>query len=102
MKHVLKGFITLVLVLSCASSEKQAVVSEAPFVWEAANVYFLLIDRFCNGDTTNDVQFSRTAEPSKLRGFEGGDIKGILKKLEEGYFTKLGVNAIWMLSLIHI
>ena len=100
MKHVLKGFITLVLVLSCASSEKQAVVSEAPFVWEAANVYFLLIDRFCNGDTTNDVQFSRTAEPSKLRGFEGGDIKGILKKLEEGYFTKLGVNAIWMTPIV--
>jgi alpha-amylase len=31
----------------------------------------------------------------KLRGFEGGDIKGISKKDDEGYFDKLGINAIW-------
>jgi len=36
----------------------------------------------------------------KLRGFEGGDIKGITKKIEEGYFTNLGINAIWFTPIV--
>ncbi|MBT8324018.1 MAG: alpha-amylase, partial [Winogradskyella sp.] len=72
-----------------------SVNDEVPFVWENANIYFLLTDRFKNGDTSNDVNFNRTKKPGKLRGFEGGDIKGIMQKIKEGYFTKLGVNAIW-------
>ena len=78
------------------SQEKQA----TPFVWEAANVYFLLTDRFNNGDTSNDVNFSRNLETGKLRGFEGGDIKGITQKINEGYFTNLGINAIWMTPIV--
>jgi len=74
------------------SSEKVA----TPFMWEAANVYFLLTDRFHNGDPSNDVNFERTKETAVLRGFKGGDLKGITQKLEEGYFEDLGVNAIWM------
>ena len=73
---------------------------ETPFVWEAANVYFLLTDRFKNGDSLNDVNFDRTKETGKLRDFEGGDIKGITQKIEEGYFTDLGVNAIWLTPVV--
>ena len=36
--------------------------SQLPFVWEAANIYFLLTDRFNNGDPSNDVNFGRTLE----------------------------------------
>ena len=71
-----------------------------PFVWKGANLYFLLTDRFHNGDPTNDVNFGRTAETGKLRGFEGGDLKGITQKIEAGYFTKLGINAIWMTPIV--
>ena len=70
------------------------------FVWEGANIYFLLTDRFNNGDTSNDINFERTKETSKLRGFEGGDIKGITQKIKEGYFTELGINAIWMTPIV--
>lgn len=77
-------------------NEKQ----EAPFVWEGANLYFLLTDRFNNGDTSNDVNFERTKETGKLRGFEGGDLKGITKKIEDGYFSELGINAIWMTPVV--
>ena len=31
--------------------------SNAPFIWEAANIYFLLTDRFNNADPSNDVNF---------------------------------------------
>jgi alpha-amylase len=43
-----------------------------------------------------------STEP-KLRencGFEGGDIKGITKKIDEGYFDKLGINAIWFTPIV--
>jgi alpha-amylase len=70
------------------------------FVWEAANIYFLLTDRFNNGDSLNDVNFGRDKKAGKLRGFEGGDIKGVTKKVKEGYFTDLGINAIWMTPIV--
>ena len=35
-----------------------------------------------------------------MRGFEGGDIKGIIQKIEDGYFTGLGINAIWFTPVV--
>ncbi|TRX57571.1 alpha-amlyase [Fulvivirga sp. M361] len=66
-----------------------------PFVWNNANIYFLLTDRFNNGDKANDQAFDRKPDGAKLRSFEGGDIKGITEKIKEGYFDKLGVTALW-------
>ena len=100
MKRILTIFISLIVLSSCGSKQAKTEISKGPFVWEAANVYFLLTDRFYNGDTSNDVHFERTKEAGKLRGFEGGDIRGIIKKLKEGYFTKLGINAIWMTPVV--
>jgi len=66
------------------------------FDWDNATVYFLLTDRFNNGDPSNDMNFGRsTSDTKQLRTFVGGDIKGITQKIEEGYFTNLGVDAIW-------
>lgn len=74
--------------------------SKTPFVWEGANLYFLMTDRFNNGDKSNDVNFDRNKTTGKLRGFEGGDIKGITQKIDEGYFTKLGINVIWFTPVV--
>ncbi|PKV51483.1 alpha-amylase [Aquimarina sp. MAR_2010_214] len=71
-----------------------------PFIWEGSNIYFLLTDRFNNGDTTNDKALKRIEETGKLRGFEGGDIKGIIQKIEDGYFKDLGVNVIWFSPVV--
>jgi alpha-amylase len=71
-----------------------------PFLWDAANVYFLLTDRFNNGKPENDVNYNRINETGVLRGFMGGDIQGITKKIEEGYFTDLGINAIWFTPVV--
>ncbi len=75
-------------------------IIETPFVWEGANLYFLLTDRFNNADPSNDINFDRTKETAKLRGFKGGDIKGVTQKIKEGYFTDLGINAIWMTPIV--
>ncbi len=81
-------------------AQKKKSTNTTPFVWEAANVYFLLTDRFNNADQTNDINYNRTKPTGKLRGFMGGDIKGITQKIEEGYFDRLGINAIWMTPLV--
>jgi len=71
-----------------------------PFMWEAATIYFLLTDRFNNGKTENDINFDRSGETGPLRGFMGGDIVGITEKIESGYFTDLGINAIWFTPVV--
>ncbi len=107
MKLLIQSIVLLVIIVGCKESKSnieteiiQNSKHETPFVWEAANLYFLLTDRFNNGDKSNDVNFNRTEETALLRGFEGGDIKGITKKIEEGYFTNLGINAIWMTPMV--
>ncbi len=94
MKKIVIAFCSFLL-LNCKQEKRNV-----PFVWENANVYFLLTDRFNNGDTSNDLNFDRNKKPAKLRGFEGGDFKGITQKIEEGYFTDLGVTAIWITPVV--
>ena len=98
-------FLVAFFVFSCTNSKKSELVSaepskENPFIWEGANLYFLLTDRFNNGDTSNDLNFDRTDKTAILRGFKGGDIKGITQKIKGDYFTDLGINAIWMTPLV--
>lgn len=86
------------------------------FTWDNATVYFVLTDRFRNGDTSNDHSYGRECPKSaydKMTGkvntaqcysgyekregnYRGGDLAGMLEKLNAGYFTDLGVNAIWL------
>ena len=76
--------------------------ADIPFDWKAANVYFLLTDRFREGQSqvkTKD-KINRPDSTAVLRGFEGGNIAGILEKVEDGYFNDLGVNAIWFTPVV--
>lgn len=68
--------------------------------WNSATVYFLLTDRFENGDSTNDRALGRARDGAVLRSFEGGDLRGVLRKIEEGYFDELGVDAIWLTPFV--
>ena len=91
------NLVLLISLLFCGTlfaQKTKTVAPKTPFVWESANVYFLITDRFNNGDKTNDHTFNRNKPTGKLRGFEGGDIRGIIQKLDEGYFTNLGINVI--------
>jgi alpha-amylase len=100
-KNILFSIALLSLLFaSCSSTKTSTAASKTPFVWENANVYFLLIDRFNNGDKTNDHTYNRNKPTGKLRGFEGGDIRGVIQKLDEGYFEKLGITAIWMTPVV--
>lgn len=70
------------------------------FDWKKATVYFVITDRFCNGDSLNDVNYGRKTDYGSERmnaaTFHGGDFKGMLAKAREGYFSRLGVDVVWM------
>ena len=70
------------------------------FEWGSATVYFVITDRFCNGDTTNDVNYGRIvdygSEQINAATFHGGDFQGMLQKAKEGYFSDLGIDVVWM------
>ena len=103
MKKIILLF-TLFAFLSCKKSafiyKSSKETNKNEFVWEGANIYFLLTDRFNNGDKDNDINFNRSKEAGVLRGFKGGDFKGITQKIKDGYFTGLGINAIWMTPVV--
>lgn len=86
------------------SSSVSKITSPSDFSWDNASVYFLLTDRFYNGNTSNDHSYGRGLDQNgqvinantDAAFFHGGDFEGITKKINEGYFDKLGVNALWI------
>lgn len=63
-------------------------------------VYFVLPDRFDNGDTANDTggieggKLDNGYDPTDKGFYHGGDIKGLIKHLD--YIQGLGMTAIWV------
>jgi neopullulanase len=63
-------------------------------------IYFLLPDRFANGDPANDRggiiggRLQTGFDPTSKAFFNGGDIAGIIQKLD--YIQGLGATAVWL------
>lgn len=73
-------------------------VARGPLAGES--IYFVMTDRFANGDTSNDTASltgsrSQTGfDPSDKAYFHGGDFKGLSDHLP--YIKKLGFTSIWI------
>ncbi|EPK7283067.1 alpha-amylase [Citrobacter farmeri] len=75
--------------------ERAETDAPAPFDWHNATVYFVLTDRFENGDPSNDQSYGRHKDGMEEIGtFHGGDLRGLTRKLD--YLQQLGVNALWI------
>lgn len=61
-------------------------------------IYFLLVDRFHNGDPSFDPRLHDPRVHEKV-DYHGGDLLGVTKKIEEGFFDDMGVNTIWISPL---
>jgi glycosidase len=67
--------------------------------WRAGSIYFLMTDRFYNGNPANDNGGPGDNQPAQTdnpMAWQGGDFQGVIDKINAGYFNKLGVTAIWM------
>jgi len=65
---------------------------------EAQVMYFMLVDRFYDGDPANNFPV-KDPEVLPKANYMGGDIAGLKKKIDEGYFSELGVNMLWVSPL---
>ena len=75
--------------------ERAETDAPAAFDWNNATVYFVLTDRFVNGDPSNDHSYGRRNDGMQEIGtFHGGDLRGLASKLD--YLQQLGVNALWI------
>ncbi len=73
-------------------------VGDSNLDWDESIIYFMLTDRFFNGDTSNDDPYNLNYDKSKRGTYQGGDFKGITEKLD--YLDKLGVNTIWISPVV--
>ncbi|MEX2961618.1 alpha-amylase family glycosyl hydrolase [Microbulbifer sp. TYP-18] len=73
--------------------------------FRSRSMYFVFVDRFANGDSTNDNGNNAAATStvkqngglSEWKKYWGGDIQGLIDKLD--YLQALGVSAIWVTPL---
>lgn len=91
------------LVVSCSGVhspvEQYRVQEDFGFSYENATVYFAMTDRFMDGDPTNNQSYGRVqvdALGTSIATFHGGDFAGMTQKLEDGYFSDLGVDVLWV------
>lgn len=78
----------------------------APTVVNPEMIYFVMLDRFANGDPTNDAGsagFSANLNqtgylPSDPGYFHGGDLKGLTDQI--AYIKSLGFTAIWVTPIV--
>ena len=65
---------------------------------QAQIMYFMLVDRFKNGDKTNDHPMNRPDVNHKV-DYWGGDLAGLQQEIDDGYFDRLGANTLWISPL---
>ncbi|MDE6876539.1 MAG: hypothetical protein K2P00_01790, partial [Alistipes sp.] len=62
---------------------------------QAQVLYSLMIDRFENGDPSNDAPLRRPDVLPQV-DYQGGDLRGIVQRIESGFFDSLGVTTLWI------
>ena len=62
--------------------------------WRDQVLYFVLTDRFANGDPTNDDQQRGEFDAADPRKYNGGDLRGVEQRLD--YIRGLGATGVWV------
>src|SRR5690625_4685083 len=66
------------------------------FDWDEAMIYFMLTDRFADGNKANNTNIGH--DPDKPGHYHGGDFKGITDNID--YLDDLGINTIWITPIV--
>jgi glycosidase len=62
--------------------------------WSQQVLYFVFVDRFLDGNPANNGAQVSGVQPAA--NYQGGDYAGVTKKITDGYFTDLGITALWL------
>ena len=65
------------------------------WTWYDGVIYSLMIDRFYDGNKSLNDPIEHDSLMDKAN-YMGGDLQGVINKLNENYFDSLGVNVIWI------
>lgn len=78
----------------------ERVKQEGELDWDEQVIYFMLTDRFYNGDTSNDNPYNQdyAGVINQAGSYKGGDFKGVTAKLD--YLKELGVTSIWVTPIV--
>ena len=90
--NIHNGSVTVAVVERVKKDEKD-------FDWDEAVIYFMITDRFKDGDASNNDAYN--AGDYNLEGtssYHGGDFKGVTEKLD--YLKDLGINTIWITPVV--
>jgi glycosidase len=83
--------------------EKGSIIRDASLLkrhdFEASVFYFMMVDRFNNGNPSNDEKVDND-EILPPANYFGGDLAGVTQKIKDGYFEELGVNTIWVSPIV--
>ncbi|MGT2932770.1 alpha-amylase family glycosyl hydrolase [Streptococcus catagoni] len=90
---MLLGFLSVSLPVS--ASDNQSVTNKADFSTDS--IYQIVTDRFNDGDSSNNGQ-GNIFDKNDPKKYHGGDWKGIINKINDGYLTDMGISAIWISS----
>ncbi len=79
--------------------EQRKTGSVTDFDWDEAVIYFMLTDRFYDGNTSNNKAAGASVyNPDNAGLYHGGDFAGVTKKLD--YLQELGINTIWITPIV--
>ncbi|HAP71382.1 MAG TPA: alpha-amlyase [Cryomorphaceae bacterium] len=63
--------------------------------WHTSIMYFAMVDRFYNGNPSNDQPIQDSTVHPRAN-YQGGDVEGLRLKLTDGYFDALHTNTLWI------
>jgi glycosidase len=64
------------------------------FDWHDAIIYMAMIDRFRDGDPSNNP--APVTNAVRSADYYGGDLNGITASIRDGYFDQMGIKALWL------
>jgi glycosidase len=62
--------------------------------WQDQIIYFVMTDRFADGDPSNNDQGAGEYDPADGARYSGGDLQGVIDQLD--YIQELGATAVWI------
>ncbi len=103
-KHTIYALLSLLCAVTCisvvllnplAASRAHAQSAQS---WSSRSIYFIMTDRFSDGDTSNDNYGGFNANTSDPHAWHGGDFQGIINHLD--YIKNMGFTAIWITPVV--